>query len=174
MHFVVMGVSGSGKSTVALRAAERLGLPLAEADRFHPAANIAKMSAGAPLTDEDRRPWLASLAEWIAEHERRGEPTLVACSALKRAYRDILRTGAPDIRFLHLHGPRSLLAQRLAERSDHFMPPALLDSQLEALEPLERDEQGVTLDIAATPDVLVERVVGIVAAGLGRVPGARG
>nr|WP_221308655.1 gluconokinase [Nocardiopsis mwathae] len=169
-----MGVSGSGKSTVARQAAERLGLPFSEADGFHPAENIAKMSAGVPLTDEDRRPWLAALADWIAEHERRAEPTVMACSALRRRYRDVLRTGAPDVRFIHLHGSREVLARRLADRSGHFMPPALLDSQLATLEPLEGGEDGVTLDISSAAEVLVERVVGIIGARPGSVPDSSG
>jgi gluconokinase len=173
MHFVFMGVSGSGKSTVALAVAERLGLPYAEADHFHPKANIAKMSGGVPLTDEDRRPWLAALAAWIAEHERRGEATLMACSALKRDYRDILRTGAPDVRFIHLDAAREVIAARLRERAGHFMPAGLLDSQQATLQPLADDEPGVRIDVAASADEVVARAVRVVAEALGRdVPAA--
>ncbi|MDA8370491.1 MAG: gluconokinase [Nocardiopsaceae bacterium] len=171
MHVVFMGVSGTGKSTIALRVAERLDLPFAEADQFHPEANIAKMSEGVPLTDEDRLPWLSLLAEWIGDHEERGKSTIMACSALKRGYRDILRAGAPDVCFLHLDGPASLIADRLRERSDHFMPPGLLDSQQAALERLGPDESGATLDISPPIEETAERATGIVAAALGRVDG---
>ncbi|OZM75198.1 gluconokinase [Amycolatopsis antarctica] len=147
---VVMGVSGSGKTTVGTALAEALGVEYAESDSFHPKENIDKMTAGTPLTDEDRLPWLRSIAEWIGE--RPGG--VVSSSALKRGYRDILRSGG-DVLFLHLHGDRSLLASRMGSRSGHFMPVSLLDSQLADLEPLDDDEQGLTVDIADPPDVLV-------------------
>ncbi|WP_017559773.1 gluconokinase [Nocardiopsis baichengensis] len=159
MHFVFMGVSGSGKSTVALRTAERLALPFAEADAFHPEANIAKMSQGVALTDADRLPWLRSLAAWIGEREAEGRDSLMACSALKRSYRDVLRSGAPDVRFVHLDGPVELIRRRLAERAGHFMPSGLLDSQQATLEPLRDDEKGVVLDIAPPPEEITEEAV---------------
>lgn len=162
MHFVFMGVSGSGKSTVAKAVAERLALPFAEADAFHPAANIAKMTEGVALTDEDRRPWLRALADWIAEHQQRGEHSLMACSALRRGYRDILRSGAPDVRFVHLDGSEELIASRLRRRSGHFMPAGLLASQAATLEPLAPDEAGVVLSIDATPEKLVDRSVEVI------------
>jgi len=142
---VVMGVSGSGKTTVGTALADALGVEYAEADNFHSPENIAKMSAGTPLTDEDRWPWLRSIAEWIREHEKTGG--VVTSSALKREYRDLLRTGG-DTWFLHLNGSHELIAGRLASRKGHFMPASLLDSQLAALEPLESDEPGLVVDAA--------------------------
>ncbi|OLR90349.1 gluconokinase [Actinokineospora bangkokensis] len=151
-----MGVSGSGKTTVAAGLAQRLGVPLAEADEFHSPANIAKMTSGRPLDDADRAPWLAAIAGWIAERARDGGG-VVTCSALKRRYRDTLLAAAPGhVLFLHLDGDKELLAERIGRRSGHFMPPALLDSQLADLEPLEPGEPGVRLDIALTPDALVD------------------
>ena len=149
---VVMGVSGSGKTTVGTALAEALGVEYAEADKFHSPENIAKMSAGTPLTDEDRRPWLRAIAAWIGDHETSGG--VVTSSALKRAYRDLLRTGG-DTWFLHLHGSHELIAGRLASRKGHFMPASLLDSQLATLEPLESDEPGLVVDAAAAPGDLV-------------------
>ncbi|WP_017585009.1 gluconokinase [Nocardiopsis ganjiahuensis] len=154
MHFVFMGVSASGKTSVAEQIAERLGLPFAEADDFHPEANIGKMSAGVPLTDEDRWPWLRELADWIADHEERGASTVMACSALKRTYRDVLRTGAPGVHFLHMHGPEEVIWERIDAREGHFMPPALLRSQLEALQRLDSDEAGLELDVRGDLDTL--------------------
>ncbi|WP_409183116.1 gluconokinase [Amycolatopsis sp. VS8301801F10] len=150
---VVMGVSGSGKTTVGKAVAEELGVEYAEADTFHPKANIEKMTAGHPLTDEDREPWLAAIALWIAEHQESGG--VVSSSALKRRYRDVLR-GGWDVWFLHLHGSRDLLAERMKTRSGHFMPVSLLDSQLADLEPLEPDEPGQTFDISRPPAELVK------------------
>ncbi|MHA4817528.1 gluconokinase [Streptomyces aculeolatus] len=149
---VVMGVSGAGKSTVARLLADRLGWALAEADDFHPARNIEKMRAGTPLTDADRRPWLRAIAGWLAAWAGAGENAIVTCSALKRAYRDVLRDAGPRVRFVHLHGDHDTLARRLGGRSGHFMPPALLDSQLADLEPLAADEDGVVVDIGGTPE----------------------
>nr|WP_042192220.1 gluconokinase [Kibdelosporangium sp. MJ126-NF4] len=149
-----MGVSGSGKTTVGRELAGRLGVDYAEADEFHPPANIAKMSAGTPLTDEDRWPWLEAIAAWIRDHQQTGG--VVTSSALKFKYRDVLRTGG-DVFFVHLDGTRELIAERLAARKGHFMPAALLDSQIADLEPLHPDESGVVLDIDATPDYLVEK-----------------
>jgi len=146
---VVMGVSGSGKSTVGRELAARLGVPYAEGDDFHPPANVAKMASGQPLTDTDRWPWLRALAGWITEHSASGG--VVTCSALKRAYRDLLRGAAVRVWFLHLAGDRSVLAPRLAARAGHFMPASLLDSQLADLEPLGPDEPGLTVDVTAAP-----------------------
>lgn len=150
---VVMGVAGSGKTTVGQDLAGRLGVEYAEADRFHPPANIEKMSAGHPLTDEDRWPWLRAIARWIHEHQAIGG--VVSSSALKRGYRDVLRSGG-DVWFLHLDGPRELLAQRMLGRSGHFMPVSLLDSQLADLEPLSSDERGYAADITLPPGDIVD------------------
>ncbi|GAB2494235.1 gluconokinase [Nocardiopsis aegyptia] len=167
MHFVFMGVSGSGKTTVAQTVAERLGLPFAEADAFHPRANIDKMSEGVPLTDDDRWPWLRELAGWIAAHEARGEHSVMACSALRRDYRDVLRGGAPGVYFLHMDGPEDVILDRIAARPDHFMPPALLRSQLDTLEALEPDEEGAVFDVRLDVDTLVEGALGYVEQRLG-------
>ncbi|MDH6128142.1 gluconokinase [Kitasatospora sp. GP82] len=153
---VVMGVSGVGKTTVARLLAERLDLPYAEADDFHPPANIAKMTAGVPLDDEDRRPWLRALADWLGDRAQDGTGGVVTCSALKRQYRDILRAGCPDAFFLHLSGGHALIEDRLAHRTGHFMPSSLLDSQYATLEPLQPDEHGTVLDVAHTPAQLAE------------------
>ncbi|MFD6950822.1 gluconate kinase [Nocardiopsis sp. TSRI0078] len=147
MHFVFMGVSGSGKTTVAKGVAEQLGLPFAEADDFHPQTNIDKMAVGVPLTDHDRWPWLRKLAGWIAEHDARGVSTAMACSALRHSYRDVLRQGAPGVHFLHMHGGFEVIWERIEARQDHFMPPALLESQFETLEPLGPDEPGREFDV---------------------------
>ncbi|MFD3454084.1 gluconokinase [Streptomyces sp. NPDC058691] len=156
---VVMGVSGSGKSTVGGLLAERLGVPYAEADDFHPPANIAKMSAGHPLDDEDRAPWLDAIAAWIAERGERGG--VVSCSALRRRYRDRLRKDAPGLFFLHLDGPEELIAARLAARMQHFMPAGLLHSQFEALEPLDPDEAGAVVTIEGGPQQITERALAV-------------
>ncbi|MGI5996662.1 gluconokinase [Saccharomonospora viridis] len=156
---VVMGVSGSGKSTVARQLGDALHWPVAEADEFHPAANIEKMSAGVPLTDADRAPWLAALRDWITERADAGDNTVVACSALKRAYRDTLRQARARVRFVHLTGSPALITERLAIRSGHFMPPSLLDSQLGDLEPLHDDEDGITVDLAPPPEQIVSSVL---------------
>ncbi|MFC7615968.1 gluconokinase [Actinokineospora soli] len=141
---VVMGVSGSGKTTVGTALAERLGVPYAEADEFHPKANIDKMTSGVPLTDADREPWLRAIAAWVGE--RAADGGVVTCSALKRPYRDLLRAGGPAW-FLHLHGSPEVIASRMAGRTGHFMPPSLLASQLADLEPLGADEPGMTVDV---------------------------
>jgi gluconokinase len=156
---VVMGVTGSGKSTVAARLAARLGWELAEADDFHSAANVAKMRAGTPLTDADRWPWLEALADWIAARRAAGRDCVVACSALKRVYRDRLARGHDDVRFVYLRGDRETIAGRLAQRTGHYMPASLLDSQLEALEEPHRDERALVVDIGAAPDALVDSIV---------------
>ncbi|MFD5565988.1 gluconokinase [Kitasatospora griseola] len=156
---VVMGVSGVGKTTVARLLAHRLGLPYAEADDFHPAANIAKMSAGTPLDDHDREPWLRALGAWLGERAAAGTGGVVTCSALKRSYRDLLRDACPEAFFLHLTGSHELVGDRIAHRTGHFMPPSLLDSQYATLEPLRADESGTVLDVDADPDTLVDRAV---------------
>jgi gluconokinase len=154
---VVMGVSGSGKTTVGSRLADALGVEYAEGDDFHPRANVAKMAAGAPLDDADRAPWLDALAAWMAE--RSGQGGVVTCSALKRIYRDRLRASAPEAFFLHLSVPRPELERRVAGRRGHFMPPSLLDSQLATLEPLGPDEDGSTIDAARPPEEVVRQAV---------------
>nr|WP_229673530.1 gluconokinase [Nakamurella endophytica] len=143
---VVMGVSGSGKSTVAALLAGQLGWDLEEGDDLHPPENVAKMAAGTPLTDQDRWPWLETVASWIMEHTMAGLPGIITCSALKRSYRDVLR--GPDVVFVYLRGSRDMIGARMAARVNHFMPAALLDSQLSTLEPPGPDEQVLTVDIA--------------------------
>jgi gluconokinase len=146
---VIMGVSGSGKSTVAGLLAGRLGWDLEEGDDLHPAANVAKMHAGQPLTDEDRWPWLDSIAEWIRAHTAAGRPGIVTCSALKKRYRDVLRR--EGVVFVFLEGSKDRISDRLASRHGHFMPPALLESQFEALEAPTEDENFIALCVSATP-----------------------
>jgi gluconokinase len=158
-HVVVMGVSGCGKSTVAEGISASLGLTFADADAFHPAENVAKMSAGIPLEDSDRWPWLQDLAAWMAAQAVEGHSTVMACSALRRAYRDVLRSGPPGVVFVHLHGPAETIAARLSSRPGHFMPTALLASQLSTLEPLAQDEAGVVLDVRHDPRTLVRQAV---------------
>jgi carbohydrate kinase (thermoresistant glucokinase family) len=152
-----MGVSGVGKSTVGTALAQVFGVPFLEGDAYHPSANVAKMSAGVPLDDADRAGWLAALADEIRSAQARGDGLVLSCSALKRRYRDLLRQADPDLRFVHLQGPRELIAQRMSRRPGHYMPASLLDSQLRDLEPLQGDEAGVVLDIALPPDELVAR-----------------
>jgi gluconokinase len=155
-RWVVMGVSGSGKTHIGRLLSERLSLPFVEGDDEHSTASREKMAAGIPLQDADRWPWLLRLQAHLRRARGNGSGLVLSCSALKRSYRDVLRAGDPDVRFVHLHGSPQLLAQRLQQRQGHFMPPALLASQLAALEPLEEDEGGVTLDIAGLPEVIVE------------------
>lgn len=147
---VVMGVSAAGKSTVAVELADRLGVTFVDADALHPPENVAKMAAGIPLDDDDRRPWLDAVGARLASGAAAGG-IVVACSALKRGYRDRLRSACPAVAFVHLDGSRELLAQRAGARADHFMPAALLDSQIETLEALGADEDGIVLDVSATP-----------------------
>ncbi|MEU9981444.1 gluconokinase [Streptomyces sp. NPDC050856] len=154
---VVMGVAGTGKTTIGPLVAERLGVPYAEGDDFHPAANIAKMSAGVPLDDDDRWPWLDAIGRWA--HGRAGRGGVVSSSALKRAYRDRLRSAAPGAVFLHLTGERGLIEERMAARTGHFMPTALLDSQFATLQPLEDDETGVAVDVSGGPEEIADRAV---------------
>ncbi|MDQ4215622.1 gluconokinase [Microbacterium capsulatum] len=154
---VVMGVSGSGKSTLAGVLAGRLDWALQEGDDLHPAANVAKMEAGIPLTDEDRRPWLELIREWIVARQDAGESGIVTCSALRRSYRDVLVR--PGVEFVHLDGTRAEFAERLGRRLGHFMPASLLDSQLETLEPLDADEQGFVVDANLPVGDAAERVL---------------
>jgi gluconokinase len=163
---VVMGVSGSGKSTIAEQLAARLGWRYVDGDLFHPPANVAKMSAGHPLTDEDRWPWLRAIAAEIDRLAAAGARAVVACSALKRAYRDILVHGRDDIRIVFLNGTKDLIAKRLAARKGHFMPPGLLASQFKTLERPEANERPITVSI----DAPVERIVDDIVTQLNLVP----
>jgi gluconokinase len=156
---VVMGVSGSGKSTIADKLAERLNWTYEDGDKFHPASNVAKMSAGQPLTDEDRRPWLQAIAEEIDRVCKAGQHAVIACSALKRAYRDILVHGRNDVRLVYLKGTQQLIANRLDQRKGHFMPPGLLASQFKTLEPPDANENPVTVSIDGTVDAIVDDIV---------------
>ncbi len=151
---VVMGVSGSGKSTVGAALAQRTRVPFADADDFHPPANIEKMTSGHPLTDDDRYPWLEAIGEWLGAHCDEGG--VMSCSALKRSYRDQLRTHCRDVIFLHLAGSPEVIGRRQASRAGHFMPASLLASQFETLEPLQSDERGVTIDVDQDIDSVVE------------------
>lgn len=162
---VVMGVAGSGKTTVARLLAARLAVPFADADDVHPRSNIAKMSAGIPLDDRDRQPWLNSLAEWLRERHHAGDGGVLACSALKRRYRDGFRDTAPELFFLHLTADRSVLARRLDGRRGHFAGAALLDSQLDTLEPLRPDEPGAVLPAGGAPADIVDAGLRLLRAG---------
>lgn len=153
---VVMGVSGSGKTTIGTLVAHHLGAEFLDGDSLHPLENVEKMASGTPLDDEDRWPWLDIVGSHLRESGERHEGLVVACSALKRSYRDRIRSQAPHISFLHLHGSLEVLTQRIEGRSGHFMPASLLQSQLDSLEPLEADEAGYVLDITQPVDVMVE------------------
>ena len=148
---VVMGVQGSGKSTSGRAIAAALALPFIDGDDLHPVSNKEKMASGHPLTDADREPWLEAIGTALADGLARGESTVIACSALKRRYRDLIRSFAPDTRFVHLAGNQDLIAERLTHRDHEYMPPTLLDSQFDTLEPLEADEAGIRVDISLTP-----------------------
>ena len=156
---IVMGVSGAGKSTIGAMLSQRLNRPLIEGDTLHPAANIAKMSQGIPLDDADRLPWLKAIAARIDEARTSHRPVIVTCSALKRAYRDILTGGHDDIGFVYLRGTKDLIAGRLKARTNHFMPPGLLDSQFAALQEPAEDEPTMAIAIDATPAQIVDRIV---------------
>lgn len=156
---VVMGVSGSGKSTVGGLLAERLDWVFEDGDAFHPASNVAKMSAGTPLTDEDRWPWLRAIAARIADARAAGAPVIIGCSALKRAYRDVLRDGQADLRFLHLTGSPELIMARQAARIGHFMPASLIASQFATLEPPDTEADVIDLDVDAEPEAIVAKAV---------------
>jgi gluconokinase len=157
--WVVMGVSGCGKSEIGARLAQALGAAFIEGDRFHPDSNVRKMSAGIALTDADREGWLARLSAELGRGCAQGGTVVLACSALKRAYRDTLRASGCALRFVHLTGARATIAARMGARSGHYMPASLLDSQLRDLEPLQPDEAGVVLDIEEAPETLVARVL---------------
>lgn len=156
---VVMGVSGSGKSTVAALVAERLGWIFVDGDSFHTPEHVARMQAGLALGDEDRAPWLASIAVWIRHRLETGESGVVVCSALRRAYRDVLTGGSAGVRIVYLDGSRALIAGRLAGRHGHFMPAQLLDSQFAVLEPPGPDERPITVAIEASPEAVAARIV---------------
>ncbi|MEV4512151.1 gluconokinase [Dactylosporangium sp. NPDC049525] len=156
---IVMGVAGTGKTTIGALLAGRLGWLYAEADDFHPAANVTKMAAGEPLTDEDRAPWLAAIGQWIDDRAAEGIPGVVSCSGLRRTYRDQLRDGRPQVRLVFLEGSRELITRRLAARHGHFMRVEMLDSQFAALEPPQPDEDVTEVSIDATPEQIVAEIM---------------
>ena len=156
---VVMGVASSGKTSLGERLAERLGWPFRDADSFHPPENVAKMAGGTPLTDEDRKPWLAAIAAWIDDLRATGEHGIVTCSALKRAYRQVIVGDRPDVALVYLKGSRELIGRRMAARQHHFMPPALLDSQFATLEEPGPDERPLVVSVEETKDAIVQEVV---------------
>jgi gluconokinase len=156
---VVMGVSGVGKTTVAQGMSTILGWTFAEGDAFHSEANVAKMASGHPLTDEDRWPWLRSIGEWMSREIAAGRSAVVTCSALRRVYRDLLREGRPEVVFCHLVAGEALIGGRMSHRTDHYMPPSLLPSQLAALEPLEPDEPGVEVPVEGEADEVIARAL---------------
>lgn len=158
-HVVVMGVSGAGKTTVARGISEVTGLRFAEADEFHSEVNVARMRSGVPLDDAARWPWLRDLADWMAARHAEGVSTVLACSALKRSYRDVLRQGPPAVEFVHLAGAAELIRDRMTRRADHYMPASLLDSQVAILEQLGPDESGVVLELALRPEELISAAV---------------
>jgi gluconokinase len=155
---VVMGVSGCGKSTVGRALAQRLGATFLDADDFHPPHNVERMRAGIALTDAEREPWLDALADRLSAADAAGEAVVLACSALKRSYRDALRRGAPHLTLVHLTGSPALLAERIGSRTDHYMPPSLLHSQLATLQTPGADERAITLDVAVATDELVATI----------------
>jgi gluconokinase len=156
---LVTGVSGSGKSTIGPLLAARLGWTYAEADAFHPARNIAKMAAGHPLDDADRAPWLDAIGAWIDETTRAGRPAVVSCSALKRAYRDKLRNGRPNVRLIYLDADYRIVGGRLAAREGHFFPARLLTTQFDDLERPQPDEHALVVGVDATPRQIVDRLL---------------
>jgi len=156
---VIMGVSGSGKSTIGQSLGRRLGWRYEDGDSFHPPANVAKMSAGHPLTDEDRWPWLQAIADEIARCRAKGEHIIIACSALKKVYRDILVGGSDDVRMVYLEGSQELIAERMRHRAGHFMPPGLLASQFATLEPPGAEERPITVSVDAPVETIVDDIV---------------
>jgi gluconokinase len=156
---IVMGVSGSGKSTIGEQLAERLSFSYEDGDKFHPAANVAKMKAGHPLTDEDRWPWLQAIADEIDRVCKAGQHVVIACSALKRAYREVLVHERTDVRIIFLEGNQQLIASRLAQRKGHFMPPGLLDSQFKTLEPPGTGENPVVVSIDGSVEAIVDAIL---------------
>lgn len=167
---VVMGVSGSGKSTIAEALSRRLGWICDDGDRYHPSANVEKMRSGTPLTDADRIPWLQAIAARIDQACRTGSPLVISCSALKKSYRDILMHGRRDVAVVYLEGSRELIAERLSKRKNHFMPAGLLESQFDSLEPPLPSEHAVTASIDAPVDAIVERIVAALQTGAERSP----
>jgi gluconokinase len=163
-RYVVMGVAGAGKSVIGAALARTLGVPFLEGDLLHPAANVARMSAGIPLTDDDRHGWLTTIAAHLRRAAQDEAGLVVSCSALKRSYRALLRDRAGDVQLVFLHGTLPLVAARLAGRRDHFMPPALLESQFAALEPPGADEGAWYVDIADPPEAIVASLVARIAA----------
>jgi gluconokinase len=157
---LVMGVSGTGKTTIGHLLADRLGWPYADADDFHPAANVAKMAAGQPLTDHDRWPWLETIGRWIDIQRAAGQPGVASCSALKRAYRELLRRGRPEVKAIFLDGSRELIGRRLLTRHGHFMKAHMLDSQFADLERPTPDEPTLVVSIDATPAEIVDTILG--------------
>jgi gluconokinase len=156
---VVMGVAGSGKTTIGEELGKRLGWSYEDGDKFHPKANVEKMSAGHPLTDEDRWPWLQAIADEIDRVCGRGGHVVIACSALKRAYRDVLVHGREDVRIVYLDGTQALIANRLAKRKGHFMPPTLLESQFKTLQPPAPDEHALAVSIDAPVEAIVDDIM---------------
>jgi gluconokinase len=172
VSLVVMGVSGSGKTTVATEVARRLGWEFTEGDDHHPAANVEKMRAGIPLGDDDRWPWLRELAAWIGRHEEEGRSCVLTCSALKRSYRDLLRDGHPSVWFAHVSGPQELIADRVQKRHGHYMPPTLVPSQFATLEPLQDDEPGRVVPATGSPEQVVDELLADLATARGvQLPG---
>lgn len=164
VRWVVMGVSGCGKSTIGQALAGALGADFVEGDQFHSASNVAKMSAGMALTDDDRAEWLLALQAQLRAAKESGAGMVLSCSSLKRRYRDLLRQGDPALRFAHLRGSRELIDERMRARVGHYMPASLLDSQLRDLEPLQPDEAGIVLDISEPPEQLIGRILAEAAA----------
>jgi gluconokinase len=158
-RWVVMGVCGCGKSEIGKSLAVALHVPFLEGDAFHSPANVAKMAAGTPLDDDDRADWLLRLQAEIADARARREGLVLACSALKKRYRDVLRAADPSLRFAHLVGERNVIAKRMQARTAHYMPTSLLDSQLDDLEPLGEDEVGIALDIALAPRAIIDQIL---------------
>jgi gluconokinase len=158
-RYVVMGVSGCGKSAIGRRLAERLGIAYVEGDEHHSPESITKMAAGIPLNDNDRHQWLLILQSLIRQAAQSNCGLVLTCSALKRRYRDLLRIGDPALTFIHLHGDPALIASRMKQRTGHFMPAALLESQLHDLEPLADDERAIQVDVTPTPDVIVDQIM---------------
>jgi gluconokinase len=171
---IVAGVSGSGKTTVGAMLAGRLGWRFADADDFHPTANVEKMRAGIPLTDEDRRPWLQALTAWMDERIAQGKSAVIACSALKRAYRDVLLGDRPDVQMVFLEVGREELARRLAARQGHFFPEKLLGTQLDTLDPPQPDEHVISVADAGDPADTVASIIAVLWPGEGAVSGASG
>jgi gluconokinase len=169
-QIVVMGVTATGKSAVAEELAKRLGYDFVEGDSLHPRSNIEKMESGVPLTDEDRMPWLTTLADLLGERHAAGRATILTCSALRRPYRDVLRGSVPEreVFFLHLHAPFEVLYARMSHRTKHFMPTSLLQSQFDTLEPLQDDEDGAEVDVTPPLEQVVAESEKLVRAWAGR------